>query len=316
MLHGRFSISSIDFILMKYLVVILGPTAVGKTSTAIRVAQYFNTEIISSDSRQIYKELSIGVAKPSTEELASVPHHFINHISIAQDYTAGTFEQEALTTIEQLHQQQDVVVMAGGSNLYVDAVCNGLDDLPTIPKEVREEITIAYQTQGITYLQNKVQAIDAAYYEQMEHDNPRRLQRVLEIHAVTGKMPDAFYTKKSKERPFQLIKVGLEMDRQMLYNRINRRVDAMMEKGLLEEVKGLLPFRNLKALETVGYQEIFELLDETMELEVAVERIKRNSRRYAKRQLTWLRKDTDIHWIPAGDLDAVMHLIEAKKNSV
>jgi len=296
----------------KTLIAIVGPTAVGKTAMAISLAQYFKTEIISADSRQFYREMSIGTAKPDAEELATAPHHFINSHSIAQDYSAGDFEREALRLLDKLFEQHDVVVMVGGSGLFVRALCEGLDDLPKAGEEVRERLNNEMAQLGIEKMKERLKAIDPAYYQVADVDNPQRVVRALEVFEATGN-PMSFYHKKDVDkRPFNILTIGLNMERSQLYERINLRVDCMMETGLLEEVNSLLQFRSKPALLTVGYAELFDYLDGNISLEDAVDKIKQNSRRYAKRQITWFKKYGDTSWFQPTETAAIIAFINSK----
>ena len=296
----------------KTLIAIVGPTAVGKTAMAISLAQYFKTEIISADSRQFYREMNIGTAKPDAEELAAAPHHFINSHSIAQDYSAGDFEREALRLLDKLFEQHDVVVMVGGSGLFVRALCEGLDDLPKAGEEVRERLNNEMAQLGIEKMKERLKAIDPAYYQVADVDNPQRVVRALEVFEATGN-PMSFYHKKDVDkRPFNILTIGLNMERSQLYERINLRVDRMMETGLLEEVKSLLQFRSKPALLTVGYAELFDYLDGNISLEDAVDKIKQNSRRYAKRQITWFKKYGDTSWFQPTETAAIIAFINSK----
>lgn len=296
----------------KTLIAIVGPTAVGKTAMAISLAQYFKTEIISADSRQFYREMSIGTAKPDAEELAAAPHHFINSHSIAQDYSAGDFEREALRLLDELFEQHDVVVMVGGSGLFVRALCEGLDDLPKAGEEVRERLNNEMAQLGIEMMKERLKAIDPTYYQVADVDNPQRVVRALEVFEATGN-PMSFYHKKDVDkRPFNILTIGLNMERSQLYERINLRVDRMMETGLLEEVKSLIPFRSKPALLTVGYAELFDYLDGNISLGDAVDKIKQNSRRYAKRQITWFKKYGDTFWFQPTETAAIIEFINSK----
>ncbi|MCJ8210217.1 tRNA (adenosine(37)-N6)-dimethylallyltransferase MiaA [Mucilaginibacter sp. RS28] len=280
----------------KTLLVVAGPTAVGKTAAAIELARYFQTEIISADSRQFYKEMSIGTAKPSLEELAAAKHHFIGSHSITETFTVGDFEQDALKVIERLFENHNVVIMAGGSGLYVRAVCEGFDELPSAPPEVRENLNRQLQEKGITSLQEDLAKADPVYFREVDLNNPQRLIRALEVYQSTGKPFSSYRKEKKHTRPFHIVKIGLTMPREQLYDRINQRVELMMEDGLLEEVKALLPYRHLNALQTVGYTELFDYLDGKTDLHTAVELIKQHTRQFAKRQLTWFNKDKEISW--------------------
>lgn len=283
-------------------IVIVGPTAVGKTALAIRIAEHFNTAIISADSRQCYREMTIGVAKPSLEELNRVHHYFINSHSIQQEVNAALFEQYALQSVNYLYKQAEVAVMTGGTGLYVKAFCEGLDDIPPVSLEVRERITKEFQQQGLSWLQQQVAEQDPLYYSTGEILNPHRLLRALEVKLVTGQSIRTFQQGKKAIRPFRIVKVGLELPKEELHRNINQRVDSMMQQGLLKEVQNLLPWRQLNALQTVGYNELFQYLDGNCTLPEAVEAIKSNTRHYAKRQMTWFRKSIDIQWFsPTND---------------
>jgi tRNA dimethylallyltransferase len=279
------------------LINITGPTASGKTEIAIHVAQALDTEILSADSRQIYKEMRIGTAVPSDEELQKVKHHFIRHISIFDTYTASDFEKEALEKINELAGSKPYIVMAGGTGLYFNAVNYGLDEIPGVPETIRSELNRLLEEKGIAYLQRELREKDPGYYQTVDKHNPRRLLRALEVIRHTGKPYSSFRSGKAKKRPFDTVWFGLLWPRQTLYERINRRVDLMMEKGLLDEAEQWYPYRNLNALQTVGYRELFDYLDGKIPLSVAVEEIKKNTRRYAKRQMTWFKKNPEIRWL-------------------
>ncbi len=295
--------------MQKTCIVVVGPTAVGKTALAIQLAQHFSTQIISADSRQCYKELNIGVAKPSAEELQLVKHHFINSHSIQATLNAALYEQYALTKIKQLFEKQDVVIMVGGTGLYVKTFTDGIDEVPVIKPEIREQIIADYEWEGLEWLQQQVQQKDPLYFEKGETKNPQRLMRALEVKLSTGKSIIDFQTQQKKHRNFDIIKIGLEMPREDLNKRINLRVDQMMKDGLLKEVKALEPFKQLNALQTVGYRELFGHLIDDLTLEEAVEAIKINTRQYAKRQMTWFKKDETVQWC-APDLAAALALIK------
>lgn len=287
----------------KTLICLVGPTAVGKTHLAIELAKALNTSILSADSRQFYKEMEIGTAKPSDEELNAVPHYFINSHSIEEEFSAGDFEKAALEKLNELFLENDYVILVGGSGLFINAVCEGLDDLPQIPADLREKWNSTFENEGIVFLQNHLKSIDPDYYQEVDIANPQRLIRAIEIFELTGKPYSSFRIKNSQNRPFKIQKFALNLDREKLYNRINKRVDLMMEKGLLEEVKNLLNVKHLRNLQTVGYSELFDYFDEKYSsLEEAVDKIKQNSRRYAKRQITWFKKDEKTLWLDA-DLD-------------
>ncbi|WP_292948584.1 tRNA (adenosine(37)-N6)-dimethylallyltransferase MiaA [Olleya sp. UBA1516] len=280
----------------KYLISIVGPTAIGKTALSIKLANHFNTQIISADSRQFFKEMSIGTAAPTAEELAAAKHYFIHNKSITEDYNVGAFEKEAIDCITNLHQTNDVVIMVGGSGLYVDAVTNGLDYFPEVDKKIREQLNKQLETEGLEILQLKLKTLDKQSYNTIKIDNPQRVIRALEICIGSGQPYSSFLNKDKNQRPFKTITIGLEADRDVIYDRINQRVDIMVANGLIKEVESLLPFKNLNSLNTVGYKEIFNYLDKTWTLDFAVSEIKKNSRRFAKRQLTWFRRKPETLW--------------------
>ncbi|HMU10921.1 MAG TPA: tRNA (adenosine(37)-N6)-dimethylallyltransferase MiaA [Ferruginibacter sp.] len=277
-------------------IVIVGPTAVGKTSIAIKTAQHFHTKIISADSRQCFKELNIGVAKPSPEELNLVEHYFINSHSIQDEVNAALFEQYALEKANDIFRKNNVAVMVGGTGLYVKAFCQGIDELPVIDHAIRQSIIAGYETEGLEWLQKQVEKNDPVYYLKGETKNPQRLMRALEVKLSTGRSIMLFQTQQKKKRDFNIITIGLQLPREQLNEKINRRVDAMMQEGLVEEVKQLLPYQKLNALQTVGYREIFAHFDGSISLPDAAEMIKLNTRQYAKRQMTWFRKDKELVW--------------------
>ena len=280
----------------KTLITIVGPTAIGKTSLSILIASYFKTEIISCDSRQFYKEMTIGTAVPEKEELAEVPHHFIQNRSVFEDYNVGAFERDALNVLDTLFKKHNIVVMVGGSGLYVKAVIEGLDDFPKIDPTIRLELNNIYKNEGIIPLQQQLKKLDIETYNTISLDNPQRVIRALEICIGTNLPYSSFKGKGKRKRDFESIIVGLNGDRQKIYDRINYRVDLMMEKGLLDEAKKLHPQKSLNALQTVGYKELFLFFDGKITKEYAVEEIKKNTRRFAKRQLTWFKKNTNIMW--------------------
>ncbi|MBN2867867.1 MAG: tRNA (adenosine(37)-N6)-dimethylallyltransferase MiaA [Flavobacteriaceae bacterium] len=280
----------------KYLISIVGPTAIGKTALSIKLANYFNTEIISADSRQFFKEMSIGTAAPTEEELAAAPHHFIHHKSITEDYNVGAFEKDALIKIEELHQKHDIVIIVGGSGLYVDAVTKGLDYFPDVDPKIREQLNKTLKNEGLETLQLQLKTLDQVAYKTIAIDNPHRVIRALEICIGTNQPYSSFLNKEKNKRPFKTITVGLTANRDVIYNRINQRVDIMIKNGLVEEVKSLTAYNNLNALNTVGYKEIFNALDEKWTLDFAISEIKKNSRRFAKRQLTWFKRNKDTLW--------------------
>lgn len=296
----------------RLLVVLAGPTAVGKTSIAIELAQRFGTEVISADSRQFYREMRIGTAVPSSEELASVPHHFIGHLSIRDPYDVSRFESEALQKLEDLFAMHKIVIMAGGSGLYINAVCKGFDELPDKDPELRQKLQETFENTGIVALQKQLQQLDPEYYAKVDKSNPKRLLRAIEVCLITGKPYSQLRKGEVKQRPFRVLKIALNREREELFARIATRTDQMMAAGLLDEVKSLLPYRNLNALNTVGYKELFDFLDGNCTLEQAITDIKTNTRRYAKRQLTWFRKDPEYHWFHPEAIEEIASLISSQ----
>lgn len=302
-------------LLNKTLIVIVGPTGIGKTALAIELARHFSTEIISADSRQFFKEMEIGTAKPSQEELNAAPHHFINSHSIKMLFSTGDFEIQALQLMEELFKKQDLLIMVGGSGLYIDAVCNGLDDLPDTDLHIREQLKQQLEEEGIESIKQQLKIHDPEYYEKVDQANPQRMVRGLEFFLSTGEKLSSYQTNSKKQRPFNIIKIGLNMDRAALYQRINHRVDQMMATGLLEEVKGLQEYRKYNALNTVGYSELFDYLDGQIPLETAVDKIKQNTRRFAKRQLTWFRRDDNTAWFePNASKAVILHINNVLKS--
>jgi len=293
------------------LIVITGPTASGKTDVAIELATHFHTEIISSDSRQIYKELQVGTAVPAFEQLNKIKHHFIQNQSIHDYYNAYMFEVEVLGLLEKLFQKHPVVIMAGGSGMYIDAVCNGIDDLPTIDSQLRKDLMEKYQNEGIEYLRKQLKILDPVYYSNADLKNHKRMLKAIEVCLMTGRPYSSLLTGQKKERPFNIIKVGLNTDREILYDRINKRVDEMMNNGLLDEARSLVSCRHLNSLNTVGYKELFEHFENKISLEEAVELIKRNTRRYAKRQLTWFQRDKEIKWFEPFQIDEILSYVDS-----
>ena len=303
----------------KTLVLILGPTGVGKTELSLRVAEHFGSPILSCDSRQIYRAIPIGTAAPTAEEQARVKHYFIATHELNEDYNAGQYERDAIALMEELFRAHDILVMTGGSMLYADAVCNGLDDLPAVPDEIRKEVTRLYQEKGLVWLQSEVQRLDPAYWNEVDRQNPARLIHCVELCLTTGKPYSSLLSKKPTSnsrqpitnRPFRILKIGLERPREELYDRINRRVEQMIADGLVEEAKAVWPMRRLNSLQTVGYRELFAHFDGEYDLARAIELIQQNSRHYAKRQITWFRRDNTIHWLNANDTyEKNIHLID------
>jgi len=287
---------------LNYLITIIGPTAIGKTALSIKLAQHFNCDIISCDSRQFFKEMTIGTAVPTAEELAAAPHHFIQNKSVFDTYNVGDFEQESLATLDHLFQENNVQIMVGGSGLYVDAVLKGFDEFPNIEPTIREQINADYDQLGIEFLQEKLQTLDPEYYQKLATENPQtlvnpqRMKRFVEVCLGTGKPYSSFLGKRSVQRNFTPIIIGLQADREKMYERINLRVDNMMQEGLLDEVQKLYPNKQLNALQTVGYRELFDYLDHKTTLAEAIEQIKMNTRRFAKRQITWFKRTENVHW--------------------
>jgi tRNA dimethylallyltransferase len=280
----------------KTVLLLAGPTAVGKTAVAIDLARHFDTEIISADSRQCYRELKIGVARPSEKELKEVKHHFIASHSIHEKINAISFEKYALQKTNEVFENRDVVVVVGGTGLYIKAFCEGMDEIPEIPESLRNEITEGYRLHGLEWLQQEVQQLDPLFFREGEIQNPRRLMRALEIAQATGQPVSTFRKGAKEKRAFDIVKIGLQLPKEELHRRIDIRVDQMMEQGLLEEARSLIPYRQLNALQTVGYKELFDHFDGTITLKEAVALIKRNTKQYAKRQLTWFRKDKAVRW--------------------
>ncbi|UOE48178.1 tRNA (adenosine(37)-N6)-dimethylallyltransferase MiaA [Mucilaginibacter sp. SMC90] len=294
----------------KTLIVVVGPTAVGKTVAAIKLAQHFDTVVVSADSRQFFREMSIGTAKPDESELAAAKHYFINSHSISESFSVGDFEKQGLALLDELFKTHDHVILAGGSGLYIKAICEGFDDLPVADISVREQLNLQLEKEGIATLQEKLQQVDPDYYTQVDLNNPQRIIRALEVFETSGKPFSSYRKATINKRPFNIIKLALDMPREKLYERINLRVDTMVEQGLIEEVKTLLPHRQLNALNTVGYAELFDHFDGKTNLDEALLLIKQNTRRFAKRQLTWFRKDKDFIWFDAGADDVINQMIK------
>ncbi|HEV8514337.1 MAG TPA: tRNA (adenosine(37)-N6)-dimethylallyltransferase MiaA [Cyclobacteriaceae bacterium] len=295
---------------MKKLIVIAGPTAVGKTAAAISVAEKLRTEIVSADSRQIFKELNIGTAKPSPEELKKVTHHFIGNKSIHENYDAGQYGRDAIALINQLFEKYDWLVMVGGSGLYIKAALEGFDEMPGVPDGLRKKITEEYQANGLVWLQDEVEQADPDFFSMVDRQNPQRLMRALELIRSSGKTIQSLRGKNKSELPFEVIKIGLNIPREQLYERIDSRMDKMLETGLVNEAKEFYPYKDLNALQTVGYRELFDHFDSLYDYEEAVRLLKRNSRRYAKRQLTWFTRDTEMNWFE--NEEDILNWIESK----
>lgn len=295
----------------KKLISVVGPTAIGKTKLAIDLALYYNTAIISADSRQFFKEMSIGTAVPSKEELSQATHYFIQHKSVEDAFTVGDFEREAMLKIEELFLKHEVLILVGGSGLYINAITKGLDNFPEIASEIRLQLNQQFEKEGITGLQERLKIEDPTYYEKVDLQNPHRLIRALEICLGTGKPYSSFLTQEKVKRNFNSITVGIEAERELIYNRINKRVDLMLAKGLLDEAKSLLQYKDLNALQTVGYKELFSYFEGSSTLEFAISEIKKNTRRFAKRQLTWFRKNETTIWVNFDEnFDNIIEKIE------
>jgi tRNA dimethylallyltransferase len=308
---------------MKYLITIVGPTAIGKTSLSIALAQHFKCEIISCDSRQFFKEMTIGTAVPNQEELQAVTHHFIQNKSIFENYTVGDYEKEALLKLDELYKNNDFAILIGGSGLYVDAILKGFDEFPDIDPEIRSEVNSNYEKLGIQYLQGQLQKLDTEYFEKITAENPQTLQnpqrmmRFVEVCIGTQKPYSSFLNQKKNNRNFTPVLIGLEADRQIIYYRINQRVDIMMTEGLLEEAKSLYPNKVLNALQTVGYRELFSYFDEEFTLPFAIEEIKKNTRRFSKRQLTWFKRNETTEWFDyAATKSEIISFIQSKINNL
>ena len=296
---------------MKTLLVLLGPTGVGKTDLSIELARHYRTSVISCDSRQIYKEMNIGTAVPEREQLAAVPHFFIQTVSVRDYFNCWEFEQQALRKIRELFEERDVVVMAGGSMMYIDAVCKGIDEMPTIDDEVRASVKEMFERDGIEASRMLLKKLDPEWYARVDLKNGKRVMHALEVCLMTGKPYSSFLTRTVKEREFNIVKIGLNREREELFDRINRRVDIMVESGMEEEARALYPLRHLNALNTVGYKEWFDYFDGKFDREEAIRLIKRNPRRYAKKQLTWYRNDPDIHWFHPSQKEEIRSILNS-----
>lgn len=294
------------------LIVVTGPTGVGKTKLAIDLAKFYGTEIISADSRQIYKELHIGTAAPTPEEMQNIPHHFVQSISIYDYYNASMFEMDVLQKLEKLFAIYPVVIMAGGSTLYVDGVCYGIDDLPTIDLSLRDELKKQYSIEGIDFLRYELQKLDPVHYERVDKNNPNRMMKAIEVCRMTGRTYSSLLTATQKKRNFEIIRIGLDRDRTELFSRINDRVDEMMQQGFLEEAQSLIHARHTNALQTVGYRDLFEYLDGKISLDMAVEKCKISTRRYAKRQLTWFKRDGTTSWFHPENVNTIMQYLRSR----
>ncbi|MBM3168143.1 MAG: tRNA (adenosine(37)-N6)-dimethylallyltransferase MiaA [Bacteroidetes bacterium] len=293
----------------RFLVLVVGPTAVGKSELCLNLAKKFQTEIVSCDSRQFYRELHLGTAKPSPEEMEEVPHHFIDSLSIEDAYDVRKFEQEALLVLERLFASKKVVVMAGGSGLYAQAVVHGLDEVPSSDPQMRKEIITSYEVMGLEWLQSEVERVDPEFFDRVDRNNPQRLMRALEVFRCSGLKFSSFRIKNKVHRPFQTLKIGLDLPREELYHRIDQRMENMLSRGLFEEARSLFDKRHLNALQTLGYTEIFGFLEGKYDKEEMFRLLKRNSRRYAKRQLTWFRKDNQITWFHPSQEEDILHYL-------
>lgn len=296
----------------KKLIIVTGPTAVGKTALSIQLAKEFKTVVLSFDSRQFYREMSVGTAKPLTTEMQGIPHYFIDNLSIHDHYTSGMYEKDALEKLDELFNDYDTVIAVGGSGLYINALCYGIDDIPSDP-EIREHLIERWKNGELEKMQEEVRLVDPDFYKESDMQNPRRVIRALEVYQKTGKPYSVLRLNTKKRRPFETLWIGLSLDRELLYERINHRVDQMIANGLLEEVKELHPFRSSKALKTVGYQELLDFLDGLHSFEKAIELIKRNSRIYARKQISWFKRNTDIHWFKPDETEEIFKFVSEKK---
>lgn len=296
----------------KHLVVIAGPTGSGKTDLSIRVARYYHCPIISTDSRQFYRGIPIGTAQPTAEELQMAEHHFIADRELKDDFNSGAYETEALSRLEELFQKNDIVVAVGGSGLYIKALCEGMDDLPEVDPRLREELNTRCKAEGVEALAEELRRLDPDFYEVVDRKNPARVVRALEVCISTGKTYSSLRSGVKRQRPFNIIKIAVNMDREVLYERIDLRVDKMVQAGLYDEALKVYPLRELNALQTVGYREWFDHFDGKISREEAIELIKRNSRRYAKRQLTWFRADKDFEWFEPSETEKILEYIDSK----
>ena len=294
---------------IKKLIIICGPTGIGKTKLSIKLAKYLNCEIISADSRQFYKELLIGTCPPNKNQLLEVKHHFIHNISIQNNYSAGLYQKDVLKIINKIFKKYNVIIAVGGSGMYIDAICNKLDDVPASCKKTRSKIISIFKEKGIQWLRNQVKKYDKNFYDKVDNNNHQRMIRALEVYEISGKPISSFYNEKNLENDYQILKFGLRTERHILYNQINKRVDLMIDQGLIDEAKKLYDYRNLNALDTVGYKELFNYIEGVISKEEAINLIKRNTRRYAKRQMTWFKKLDDINWIEKADDAKMLEII-------
>ena len=298
---------------MKTLFVLIGPTGVGKTELSLSIAEMLGCDIVSADSRQMYADLKIGTAAPTSKELARVRHHFVGQLALTDYYSAARYEEEAMECLSKLFTQNDYALLTGGSMMYVDAVCKGIDDIPTVDAETRSFMMERYEKEGLETLCAELRLLDPEYYRTVDLKNPKRVIHALEICHMTGRTYTSYRTQTCKERPFRIVKIGLRREREELYERINRRVEIMMEQGLLEEVRNVLPYRHLNSLNTVGYKELFMYLDGEWTLDFAIEKIKQNSRIYSRKQMTWFKRDTEIHWFHPDETERIIHFVETQK---
>lgn len=297
---------------MPTLIVLIGPTGVGKTELSLRMAEHFHTHIVSSDSRQLYADLKIGTAAPTAEQLRRVPHHFVGTLQLTDYYSAAQYESEVLAVLDDLFKQHETVLLTGGSMMYVDAICKGIDDIPTVDAETRALMLQRYEEEGLERMCAELKLVDPEYYKIVDLKNPKRVIHALEICYMTGKTYTSFRTQQKKARPFRIVKIGLTRDRAELYERINRRVDLMIEEGLVEEAKAVYPYRHLNSLNTVGYKEIFKYLDGEWELPFAIEKIKQNSRIYSRKQMTWFKRDQEIQWFHPAQEEEILAYLHSK----
>lgn len=295
---------------MKTLLVLIGPTGVGKTELSLRLAERYNTCIVSADSRQLYRELKIGTAAPTPQQLARVPHHMVGTLELTSYYSAARYEEEVMQLLDSLFRQHEVVLLTGGSMMYVDAVCKGIDDIPTVDEETRATMLRKYETEGLEQLCAELKLLDPDYYRIVDLKNPKRVIHALEICYMTGRTYTSYRTNVQKKRPFRIIKIGLRREREELYDRINRRVHQMVEEGLVEEARRVYPYRQLNSLNTVGYKEMFRYLDGEWSLDFAIEKIQQNSRIYSRKQMAWFKRDADIHWFHPDEEEQILHTID------